>query len=221
MYEEASGQLVNYNKTTVSFSKYTTAARRGQIAGWLGVRAVDEHDKYLGLPTVVGHSKQVINRVIRDKLCRKLQGWKGMLLSKARKDVLIKVVAQSIPTYAMSVFKLPSNFCDELRSLVSRFWWGSENGRRKIPWIAWAKLCQPKCLGGLGFRSFTEFNLALLGKQAWRMITDQECLMVRVLGGKYFSNRSFMKAELGTNPSYTWRGIYEANEALMVGLETV
>ncbi|XP_074270589.1 putative mitochondrial protein AtMg00310 [Silene latifolia] len=107
-----------------------------------------------------------------------------------------KFVAQSIPTYAMSVFKLPSNFCDELRSLVSRFWWGSENGKRKIPWIAWAKLCQPKCQGGLGFRNFAEFNLALLGKQAWRMITDRESLMVRVLGGKYFPNRLFMKAEL-------------------------
>ncbi|XP_074315698.1 putative mitochondrial protein AtMg00310 [Silene latifolia] len=217
-YESVSGQLVNYKKTTVSFSKCTPEGRRNQIANWLGVPAVEEHDKYLGLPTVVGHSKEVVARVIRDKLCRKLQGWKGMLLSKAGREVLIKAVAQSIPTYAMSVFRLPINFYDELRALVSRFWWGSDGGKKKIPWIAWSQLCRPKCLGGLGFRNYHEFNLALLGKQAWRMITDQDCLMVRVLGGKYFPNRSFMKAELGSNPSYTWRGILEAREVLMKGL---
>ncbi|XP_074314882.1 uncharacterized protein LOC141651056 [Silene latifolia] len=217
-YKEASGQLVNYNKTTVSFSKGTGAARRAQIAQWLGVRAVEEHDKYVGLPTVVGHSKHVIARVIRDKLCRKLQGWKGMLLSKAGREILIKAVAQSISTYVMSVFKLPHNFCDELRSLVSRFWWGSENGKKKISWLAWSKLCQPKCRGGLGFRNFHEFNLTLLGKHAWRMLTERNRLMVRVLGGKYFAHKSFMKADLRVNLSYTWRSIFDAKEVLMVGL---
>lgn len=42
-----------------------------------------------------------------------------MLLSKASKEVLIKVIAQSIPTCMMSVLKIPSSFCDELRSLVA------------------------------------------------------------------------------------------------------
>ncbi|XP_074278045.1 uncharacterized protein LOC141601649 [Silene latifolia] len=43
--------------------------------------------------------------------------------------------------------------------------------------------------------------------------------MVRVLGGKYYPNRSFMKVELGSNPSYTWKGILEAREVLMKGLQ--
>ncbi|XP_074303812.1 uncharacterized protein LOC141638307 [Silene latifolia] len=89
-YEKASGQLVNYNKTTVSFSRGTRDEKRDQIADWLGVRVVEEQDKYLGLPTIVGHSKQIIARVIRDKLSRKLQGWRGMLLSKAGREILIK-----------------------------------------------------------------------------------------------------------------------------------
>ncbi|XP_074304569.1 uncharacterized protein LOC141639286 [Silene latifolia] len=217
-YAAASGEVINFDKTTVSFSRGTRETDRNLVTARLGVRTVEVQERYLGLPTVIGHSKRVVASVIRDKLCKKLQGWRGQLFSKAGREVLIKAVAQSIPTYAMSVFKLPANFCDELRSIVSRFWWGSTNGKSKIPWIAWSKLCQPKCMGGLGFRDFHMFNMALLGKQAWRLVTNKVSLMSRVMGGKYFPAGDFMSASMGTNPSYTWRGIIEAREVLFKGL---
>ncbi|XP_074299091.1 uncharacterized protein LOC141630116 [Silene latifolia] len=59
-YEKASGQVVNYDKTIVSFSKGTREVRRNRVAEVLGVRAVGVQEKYLGLPTVVGHSRQVV-----------------------------------------------------------------------------------------------------------------------------------------------------------------
>ena len=34
-------------------------------------------------------------------------GWKEKFISKAERKVLIKVVAQAIPTYTMSLFKIP------------------------------------------------------------------------------------------------------------------
>ena len=36
------------------------------------------------------------------------------MLSKAGKEIMIKAVAQSIPTYNMSVSQLPLKLCDEL-----------------------------------------------------------------------------------------------------------
>ncbi|XP_074289571.1 uncharacterized protein LOC141614725 [Silene latifolia] len=217
-YESASGQLVSKEKTTVSFSKGTAAWRRAKVASVLGVKVVQEQGKYLGLPTVIGHSKQVLNKVIRDKLNSKMQGWRGKLFSRAGRETLIKAVAQSIPTYAMSVFKLPANFCDELRSIVSRFWWGSENGRRKISWVAWESMCREKAKGGMGFRDFGKFNLALLAKQAWRLTCNEESLMVRVLKGRYFPSCSFMDAEVGNNSSYTWRSICDAKQVMGLGV---
>ncbi|KAK9714264.1 hypothetical protein RND81_06G082700 [Saponaria officinalis] len=151
IYEDMSGQVVNYDKTTVSFSRGVGDDQKRTVAGLMGVRVVVEQDKYLGLPTSIERSKQGLTRIVRDKLSKKLQGWRGMLLSKAGREILIKVVAQSILTYSMSVFKFPSNFYDDLRSLVSKFWWGVNNGKRKIPWVAWKKLCEPKYMGGLGF----------------------------------------------------------------------
>ena len=55
-----------------------------------------------------------------------------MLLSRVGKEILIKVVAQSIPTYTMSVFQIPLKLCDELDALCAKFWWGQVGNERKI-----------------------------------------------------------------------------------------
>ncbi|XP_074284168.1 putative mitochondrial protein AtMg00310 [Silene latifolia] len=117
----------------------------------------------------------------------------------------------------MSIFKIPVNFCDELRALISRFWWGIEENKRGINWVAWRKLCQSKSLGGMGFRDFRLFNIALLGKQVWRLLTEPESLWARLIRAKYYPTGFIMSASLGHNSSYTWRGFLEARDLLCGG----
>lgn len=66
---------------------------------------------------------------------------------RAGKDILIKSVHQAVPTYAMSVFKIPKGCCGDLSKLYARFWWGSSAESRKIHWMRWDKVCMPKELG--------------------------------------------------------------------------
>ncbi|XP_074274046.1 uncharacterized protein LOC141597480 [Silene latifolia] len=216
-YENASGQLVSREKTTVSFSKGIPRQKRSNLATRLGVVEVEEQERYLGLPTVVGRSKKVLTDILRDKLSKRLSGWRGKILSRAGKEVLIKAVANSLPTYVMSIFKIPVSFCDELRALISRFWWGHDEGKKGISWVAWRKMCKPKGLGGMGFRDFHMFNIALIGKQVWRLLTVPDCLFTKLMRAKYFPNGDVMSASIGNSPSYTWRGMVEAREALMTG----
>ena len=56
------------------------------------------------------------------------------MLSRAGKEVLIKAVAQLIPTYTMVVFQLPRKLCDDLNAMCARFWWGQVRSKRKIHW---------------------------------------------------------------------------------------
>ncbi|KAH0988060.1 hypothetical protein GBA52_015237 [Prunus armeniaca] len=65
------------------------------------------HEKYLGLPTMTRRNKTQMFQFVRENLWRRLTTWNGKLLSAAGKEVLIKVVAQALPIYTMSVFKLP------------------------------------------------------------------------------------------------------------------
>ena len=107
-YEMASGQQINRLKTTIFFSKSTPQANQDSILSMLGVPAIKQYEKYLGLPSFVGRAKYSSFAQINERVWSKLKGWKEKLISQAGREVLIKAVAQAIPTFAMSCFPSPS-----------------------------------------------------------------------------------------------------------------
>ena len=109
---------------------------------------MERFDSYLGLPTLIGRKKYDIFSFLKERVWKKIQGWKEKLLSRAGKEVLIKAVAQSILTYTMRVFQIPGN---ELDAMCARFWWGQVGEEQKIHCKSWNFLTQPKKMGGMGF----------------------------------------------------------------------
>ena len=71
----------------------------------------------------------------------------------------------------------------------------------------------------MGFRDIYAFNLALLTKQAWRLIHQNHSLFFQVYKAQYFPNCSFMEAELGNNPSYVWQSLLAARDILKEGAQ--
>ena len=92
-YANASGQCINLEKSSVFFSSNTSASQKQDILRVLGVQEVHRFDSYLGLPTLVWRSKYHTFSYLKDRIRKKLQGWKGKLLSRASKEILIKAVA--------------------------------------------------------------------------------------------------------------------------------
>ena len=140
------------------------------------------------------------------------------LLSVGGKEVLIKSVAQAVPVYSMSCFKLPRGLSEHLNALIRKFWWGSREGQRKPSWVSWSTMTRPENCGGLGFRDVEIFNLALLARQAYRILQDPEALSAQVLKAKYHPDSDFLQAELGSTPSQIWRSILEGREVMKQGL---
>lgn len=139
-------------------------------------------------------------------------------LAAAGKEVLIKSVAQAISTFSMSCFLLPRGLCQNIDTMIRKFYWGSKNGERKAAWVSWDVLTMPKYMGGLGFRDTYLFNLAMVAKQAWHLTQDTESLSARLLKAVYYPTSDVLEAELGNHPSQIWRAIIQGKEVLRQGL---
>ncbi|XP_013601437.1 uncharacterized protein LOC106412974 [Brassica napus] len=56
--------------------------------------------------------------------------------------------------------------------------WRNSGESKEMHWKSWQHLCKPKSEEGLGFKELEAFNLAMLGKQVWRMLTKSETLTI-------------------------------------------
>jgi hypothetical protein len=218
VYEMASGQVINRDKSSIMFSPNTKQHDRSLICSILSIGVEAKSERYLGLPISVGKSKKRTFEYIKKKIWNIIQGWQEKLLSKAGKEILIKAVAQSIPTYVMSCFDLTKGVCDELSMIIARYWWSQQDKTNKIHWLSWEKLTRSKKKGGLGFRDLHLFNLAMLSRQAWRLLINPDTLCGQVLKAKYFPNSDILHCVPRVGISYTWRSILKGVELLKEGL---
>ena len=189
------------------FSRNTRESDRQSMMQALDISSEATNEKYLGLPIYMGRSKSKTFAYIKDRVWKRIQGWKEKLLSKAGKKILIKAVAQAIPTYAMSCFDLTKTLCDDISSIICRFWWSQQENDKKMHWLSRDTLKHRKELGGLGFRDLHLFNLAMLARQGWRLLVVPDSLCAQVLRAKYFAAGKILEAVETPNILYSWRSI--------------
>lgn len=151
MYENASGQKINNSKSSVIFSCNTSQDIRESICNTTGFQEADGNTTYLGLLNLVGRNKKAIFGYIKSQMQKTIEGWDKKHLSKWGKELLIKLVSQAHPTYAMSIFLLPKQLCLEMESIMCRYWWrASAKKPKSIHWMSWDRLCARKLEGDIG-----------------------------------------------------------------------
>ena len=217
-YENASGQIINTTKSSVSFSSRTPQETRSRGKLILGIEHEGGKGKYLGLPELFTRKKRDLFSSIVDRIKARAVSWSTRRLSSAGKLTMLKSVLSAIPTYSMSCFPLPVGLCDQIQAALTRFWWDQDPDVKKICWVSWDSLSQHKDVGGLGFRDIQDFNTAMLAKNSWRILTNPDCLLARLLLGKYCHNTSFLTATCSSSASHGWRGVIAGCELLKLQL---
>ncbi|GLT56437.1 hypothetical protein SLA2020_294760 [Shorea laevis] len=216
-YELASGQVVNMQKSSITFSSNVQQMSRSRILEILGMKELEQAGKYLGFPTHVGRARTAAFSNLKGSFWMRINEWREQPLSRAGREVLIKSILQSLPTYIMGLFCLPLTLCAELEKIMNKYWWGGGGDIHKIHWMEWKKLALPKKYGGLGFRALHEFNTAMLAKQGWRMLVNAESLAAKMLKARYFPRSDFLNSELKPTSSLIWRSIWTSKELLKQG----
>lgn len=98
LYELASGQSINLNKSKIFYSRNVPSNVQNTITNIMGAECLGM-GRYLGVPSLVGRSKRAVFGHVRDKVWKRIQSWEGHWLSSAGNEVMIKAVLQAIPSF--------------------------------------------------------------------------------------------------------------------------
>lgn len=171
-YEAVSGQAVNLMKSSITFGSRVYHNVKRRMRYLLGIHNEGGGGKYMGLPEQFDSKKTELFQFIIEKVKEKTQGWNKKFLSQGGKEVLLKSVALAMPVYAMNVFKLPKELCDNINGLLAKFWWEACDNRKGIHWYAWNRISLPKK---------EEWDLEILSILIWFYL-ENRC-------GGYFNNQ--------------------------------
>ena len=113
------------------------------------------------------------------------------MLSYGDRLVLINSVLTSLPMFLLSFFEIPKGVRKRLDFYRSRFFWQSDQLKRKYRLTKWNIVCRPKDQGGLGIAVLEIKNKCLLSKWLIKLMNEvgvwQELLVNKYLGCKTLS----------------------------------
>ncbi|KAK3218053.1 hypothetical protein Dsin_012023 [Dipteronia sinensis] len=185
----ASGLRINFHKSCIA-----KVGKKGIVddtwAATFRFKKAKLPITYLGLPLRARSNRKDFWNPIVTKIEKKLSPWKRKFLNKGGRLVLIKSVLSSIPSYFLSVFKVPIGVANTIEKLQRSFLWGDGIEKRKIHAIDWETMCKNKKFGRLGIGRMVDKNRSLLAKWVWRFGTEENALWRRILCASLFEVNS-------------------------------
>ena len=188
MFSDFSGLSLNKTKSTfIAFGM--SSEEMSQYAHILSTPVGSLPVRYMGLP-LVGRGGGLRSGEWQPMLAimeRRLGGWRARLLSCGGHLVLLKAVLSAIPTYFMSLFRVPVGVRKRMEAIMRNFFWhGAEtDGTRGRALVKWSAVCRPTAEGGLGVRNLKHTNTSLLVKWVRRLMQAPLDMATQVLMDSY------------------------------------
>lgn len=113
----------------------------------------------------------------------------GQIFVSGDRLTLINSVLSAIPTYYLSVLRLPVKVEYELDKIRGHFLWKSHSSANRGYCLAmWKTICRSKKQDGLGIINLRNFSLALKCKLLWQLFANNPHLKwPDLIKSKYFS----------------------------------
>lgn len=131
-YDSTSSQIFNYKKSSMFFLASMKAGHISTIKNIFQLNVVDQHERYLGLLSMVGKKKRSFFNDTKLKILNKMSSWQSKCFLSGGWEILLKIMAETLPAFVMSVFKIPIWLCENIQKVVARFWWGFKRDKKSI-----------------------------------------------------------------------------------------
>lgn len=163
--------------------------------------------RYLGVPLI---SKRLYCNdylPLIEKARSRIMDWKNKVLSFAGRLPLILSVVSSMQVYWFSMFILPVSIATEVERLMRDFLWNFGVFKRGKAKVKWSDVCKRKVEGGLGIKSLEDWNIALVSKHIWNLISCKNSLWVKWIHIHKLKGRNFWDILEKQEASWSWRRI--------------
>ena len=161
----------------------------------------------LGIPI---HHRKLSNKewkCIENRFGKKLNYWKGKLMSYGGRLILINSALTSMPMILLSFFEVPIGVWKRLDFYRSRFFWQSDELKRKYQLAKWDIICRPKDQGGVGIENLEVKNRCLLSKWLYKLSVETDATWARILRNKYLQSKTLSQVTVRPTDSPFWKGL--------------
>ena len=121
-FENVSGLKINYDKSEM-YPLNLSDSDSAELASILGCTISTLPLTYLGVPINNKSLTDIDGQILIDKIEKRLQGWKGSLLSLGGRVTLLNSVLSAIPLYWLSIYRLPAKIRHKIDKIRRKFLW--------------------------------------------------------------------------------------------------
>ncbi|RVW90756.1 Transposon TX1 uncharacterized 149 kDa protein [Vitis vinifera] len=187
VFGHISGLKVNLNKSSI-YGINLDQAHLSRLAEMLDCKASGWPILYLGLPLGGNPKACGFWDPVVERISSRLDGWQKTYLSFGGRITLIQSCLTHLPSYFLSLFKIPASVAAKIERLQRDFLWSGVGEGKRDHLVRWDVVCKPKTIGGLGLGNISWRNLALLGKWLWRYPREGSALWHQVILSIYGSH---------------------------------
>jgi hypothetical protein len=111
----------------------------------------------------------------------------------------------------LSFLQIPVGVRKRLDYYRSRFFWQSDENKRKYRLTKWNIVCRPKDQGGLGIEVLEIKNRCLLSKWLFKLL-NEDGVWQELLHNKYLRHKTLSEVEARPIDSPFWKGLMEVKQ---------
>ena len=110
-----------------------------------------------------------------------------------------------MPMFLLSFFEVPVGVRKRLDFYRSRFFWQSDELKRKYRLAKWDIICRLKDQGGLGIENLDVKNRCLLSKWLYKLSVETDATWAQILRSKYLQSKTLSQVTVRPTDSHFWK----------------